>query len=406
MALKDIFTMVKADRYTADGREEVIKAREAEIEDARRTYQNGEISEKTGLMKTPNGWVPPKETKFGKVKQNKEGQWGVQTKQGKGSDFLKHKSEKEASRALANYTAGYNTTERSKQDPHSNEARQVKQWNKETDKIRKENRAEARAEHASHFQSLQKTPGAQRGTKEFDKNEYIDSMKNSKNAPVSRMAREIQRETFDDEIKSTNGDKAKIESLTEKLLSPATESGIKISAESRENAKNLVESRYRQLNVSAESKPDAADQRDQIGGEIKGNLEAAKYYFDKAQSFSPTDPSYKTYMTKAKQYNDEAKAQADDNGFDFEEMHNSGITHAVNKYAEEQSKPNYQITEKGGKFYATGHQFKDGSQLHAGPFGSEEEVHKFMNNGVPYRTSKDSAPRILTGDTRIRVRKA
>ena len=35
MTLKDIFTMVKADRYTADGREEVIKAREAETEDAR-----------------------------------------------------------------------------------------------------------------------------------------------------------------------------------------------------------------------------------------------------------------------------------------------------------------------------------------------------------------------------------
>ena len=35
MALKDIFTMVKADRYTQDGREEVIKARNAETEDAR-----------------------------------------------------------------------------------------------------------------------------------------------------------------------------------------------------------------------------------------------------------------------------------------------------------------------------------------------------------------------------------
>ena len=32
MALKDIFTMVKADKYTADGREELIKAQEAETE--------------------------------------------------------------------------------------------------------------------------------------------------------------------------------------------------------------------------------------------------------------------------------------------------------------------------------------------------------------------------------------
>lgn len=150
MALKDIFTMVKADRYTADGREALIKVQEAETED--RTYQIGEISQKTGLQKTAQGWKPPKETKFGKVKQNKEGQWGVQTKQGKGSDFLKHKSEKEASRALANYTAGYNTTERSKQDPHSDWARQIKHWDKETEKIRKQNRAEGRAAHAAQFQ--------------------------------------------------------------------------------------------------------------------------------------------------------------------------------------------------------------------------------------------------------------
>lgn len=63
MALKDIFTMVKADRYTADGREAIINAREAEVED--KTYQIGEISQKTGLQKTANGWVKPK--KGGKI---------------------------------------------------------------------------------------------------------------------------------------------------------------------------------------------------------------------------------------------------------------------------------------------------------------------------------------------------
>lgn len=61
MALKDIFTMIKADKYTADGREELIKAQEVEIED--RTYQIGEISQKTGLQKTANGWVKPKSGK-------------------------------------------------------------------------------------------------------------------------------------------------------------------------------------------------------------------------------------------------------------------------------------------------------------------------------------------------------
>lgn len=53
MELKDVFTIVKADRYSDAGR--------AEIEDARRTYKPGEISEKTGLQKQSNGtWAPPK----------------------------------------------------------------------------------------------------------------------------------------------------------------------------------------------------------------------------------------------------------------------------------------------------------------------------------------------------------
>ena len=51
--------MIKADRYTADGCEELNKAREADVED--RTYQIGEISQKTGLQKIANGWVKPKQ---------------------------------------------------------------------------------------------------------------------------------------------------------------------------------------------------------------------------------------------------------------------------------------------------------------------------------------------------------
>lgn len=145
MALKNLFDMVKADRYTADGREAIIKAMKAETED--KVYQIGEISEKTGLQKTAQGWKPPKETKFGKVQQ-KNGEWGVQTKTGKGSSFIKHKDEADAKRALANYTAGYNRAGRNKEDPHSDKARQIKHWNKETDQIAKKYREERRAAHA------------------------------------------------------------------------------------------------------------------------------------------------------------------------------------------------------------------------------------------------------------------
>ena len=61
MALKNLYDMVKADRYTQDGREAIIKAQEEETED--KVYQIGEISQKTGLQKTANGWVKPKSGK-------------------------------------------------------------------------------------------------------------------------------------------------------------------------------------------------------------------------------------------------------------------------------------------------------------------------------------------------------
>lgn len=60
-SIKNLFDMAKADRYTADGREQVIKAQEAETEDRR--YKAGEISEKTGLQKQPDGsWAPSKKS--------------------------------------------------------------------------------------------------------------------------------------------------------------------------------------------------------------------------------------------------------------------------------------------------------------------------------------------------------
>lgn len=119
-------------------------------------YKPGDISQKTGLQKQNDGtWAPPKETKFGIAKQE-NGQWGVRTKAGRNSEFIQHKNEDDAKKALANYTAGYNTTERSKEDPHSDRSRLHKKWDKDTDKIRKENRAERRAEHASHFKNENK----------------------------------------------------------------------------------------------------------------------------------------------------------------------------------------------------------------------------------------------------------
>lgn len=110
MALKNLFDMVKADRYTADGREAIIKAQEEETED--QVYNIGDISRKTGLMKTANGWVkPPKGKQPGAKKENptrtfefKAGPDGNPVA-GSGKEVKTYKTKKEAEAALKKQNA-------------------------------------------------------------------------------------------------------------------------------------------------------------------------------------------------------------------------------------------------------------------------------------------------------------
>ena len=68
MELKNIFKMTKTDRYTQDGRDEIAKLQETEDV----TYKTGDISQKTGLQKQPDGsWAPPKKGGAGKKAESK-----------------------------------------------------------------------------------------------------------------------------------------------------------------------------------------------------------------------------------------------------------------------------------------------------------------------------------------------
>ena len=315
MELKDLLKATKVDRYTQDGRDELNNALQADVEDT--TYKIGDISQKTGLQKTANGWVKPK----GGAKAKKSAK------------------------------------------PESKGPRQ-----KEENPAEKMNQSEGQ----EAILEQQKAKAGQPRNPDFDLSQAgLGEKKTWQEKQVEKLNKKIEQK-------------------------------------------------------KSESKPDGADRLDEIGGEIKGNLGAAKYYFDKAQSFYPTDPSYKTYMLKAKEYNDMAKNQADDYGFDFEEMHNSGITTAVNNYAKEQSEP--AAESEGNKKPAvepTDEEYDIFKQIvrefRKSPNKKNEQIMNeaksfLMKKGMTpeqlgkiarevMAEPKDAAPRQLTGDTRIKVRK-
>lgn len=64
MTADNVFELIKADKYSQEGRDKIGSIMSEEVED--KVYNIGDISQKTGLMKTANGWVEPP-NKGGKI---------------------------------------------------------------------------------------------------------------------------------------------------------------------------------------------------------------------------------------------------------------------------------------------------------------------------------------------------
>ena len=358
MALKDLFEMTKADRYTADGCEELNKAREAATEDARRTYKIGEISQATGLQKTANGWVKPKSGKAAGAKsESKSSSTKIDTSaaQKKLDELTKNKASFEERNKVAEQIKAADEYNYLVENLEKRSDKPTEEMQKKLVELKtKAEGTESKPAGVTVRQGYKTKQLDETMAEHLTKN--LDAYKGYDQGSMEELVLEPSGYELQGTTKSKSG----------KSSSVYTKGSDKVE---------LFFDTYGELenvktSASTESKPDGADRQDEIGGEIKGNLEAAKYYFDKAQSFSLTDPSFKTYMAKAKEYNDKAKAQADDYGFDWEEMHNRGITNAVNEFAK-QNKNN-----------------------------KSTEAYSWFK-----REAGDSAPRVLTGDCKIRVRK-
>lgn len=357
MALKNLFDMVKADRYTADGREELIKAQEAETED--KVYQIGEISQKTGLQKTANGWVKPKNGK----------QPGAKNKPDKVGDFMKAYERGDFGKFQQN-------AEQRKVDSFFNSAK--KKSAAAGEKTEKENvKSRAAASKINVGSDVKVKVNGGRTGKVIEKRGDLVTVEMP--ASGSLPARRDQYYESDLELNSDKWQK-NTDYLGRERISMETPQGGKVSIYESENPKQKnarfrvdTGDHYNEFNTMEEAKAFAEEHFGRASKPAAGSKSAAS---NVPHNFSQGD----RYKNKYGENIDISETDED--------------TIVYTKTNVDGSRETHEMPAAKFKSMLEGEEFTEGSNTKAERMRLRAEM-----------GAEDSAPRVLTGDTRIRVRR-
>ena len=394
MALKNLFDMAKADKYTADGREALIKAQEAETED--KVYQIGEISQKTGLQKTANGWVKPKSGKQPGAKKPAE------SKPDTAKEIAEHREAaqyyKRKARSFSETDPSYSTYMK-KAEEYENKAKELEESKP----------------------SAESKPAAGKTTSRTDKEEPIrkdlgltagEDMSRFSDEQIEKMYAKTQQTP---EQQKADFDKSKIGQAVNKGRQEfAAEKTRQKELSSKTNAIGLP----KENRTAAPVKRNEAETVKHSDGTESYRIKGTQFYFDspeKAESAIMAESRYgKTYATPSK--DPEINNIQEALGFKLD-MLGSGKSMdefikktgeneyaanvwgfgtnskgtLINKLSETDS-PNATIKKENGEWKLI-HKDRDGKETVVTATGRKDPT-------------GDAAPRVLTGDTKIRVRKA
>lgn len=412
MALKNLFDMVKADRYTADGREALIKAQEAETED--KVYQIGEISQKTGLQKTANGWVKPKN---GKQPGAKEGAAGKTSRV----------SKEEAIRKDLGLTEGEDMSRFSDE--------QIEKMYAKTQQTPEQQKADF--DKSKIGQAVNK--GRQEFAAEKTRQKELASKTNAIGLPKGNKPALSQTDgkgnKVEIKITESKGGGFYVDKYVNGKKVGINNANTRESAEAK--AKSMMEQHMADPDYRAESNP--AAQEVKLGGG------ADTYYFEDPDNMSNEDKVFKSLgIELAETFGDHdgepGNTETWANGWLDNIMDNGGLgikskktrqpaapvpADEVMRIVEENPARWDRIIGNAKKFYEgkgrstdfesdefypiklVGGKTKPSAQYYAEGKRNEKN-NPLTGKYVTQRqnTSKDAAPRVLTGDTKIRVRKA
>jgi hypothetical protein len=383
MALKDLYKMTKADRYTADGREALIKAQEAETED--KVYQIGEISQKTGLQKTANGWIKPKNRAAPAKKQEKKGagipQATTETFVGKTyKDFVESAT-----------PSGYKPTKNTDNPDGSSttvfekEGKQIKVDFDKNGKITKvspgEKKGESKPAAGNNLPDIPDFKGMESG--DYDNKLRAEGWTTGGWEGSGTHASAIFKKG-DRTIRVNEGQPGKITSVQE----------ISKPAENKPAADFTKYKRDTGLNLYGKSAQEGEQYMKENGFELQPESRPDRKIYK--NGFGEI---YEASYTPEGVFNGGSHSNAPIPGRDNHRAYQEGLG---NKYLGQKKREDGTVTQvyltPEGKYERS--DFTAKGEYNGGSTSSEEFYKKWYNDDL-----EDAAPRVLTGDTRIRVRK-
>ena len=399
--LKSIFDMVKTDRYTQDGRDELAKLQETE--DVK--YKTGDISQKTGLQKQPDGsWAPPKKGGAGAKKE------GLTNAEGKLSERAKFAYQEHAKKISNESLESLIRNKNKAFEKHNDEIAEI--FKEELARRQKENsiKSQEKKNWEDFFSETDKKIAAAGNAEKLPEAKF-DEYGLPDDETIAMKNLFLQKENVADPNKLTN---AEFNALAKKLDS---ELGIG----NMERAQELLVTPRE--NPDYPFKPKTSEERAERAKFEKDRddfIERMNKY--REESKTQKDPK-EIIATPGKlatqEQTDAATAIADKNSYSFETMMEKFPIQKIQQFANSKVDDFEGGIDKYIEFKAEGRTGVDMEEV-------GKDFAKLINHNVARRiwngytngslkvdekgffkpaASADAAPRELTGDCRIRIRK-
>jgi hypothetical protein len=343
MALKDIFTMIKADRYTADGCEEIKKAQEAiKEETADAGLPDGTMRHRKDgdYIKQAGKWVPAKKGNGGAKKADKPNSNGVVAQQKQKMETEKHEAARRDAQAPSKKTE-VNTPGLRKDVQEA---------------IKRSSPEEIKA----YIKEL-RTPGS-RMSRYFDNpdllaNVYEDELKKATESKPEKGSKEDVKQRLGAYVKAMNKKNGEFAGRSKKL---------------GESSEQRAQERLAELNrASAESKPAAG-------------------------SGSAPSANQSELLAKKRQWDAEGGPANEAERAEYDKLRSQIV---------------YKLPDEKSSFSTDVNRMKKLKEQDPREFSVQlEKLHSKYNtnkwNDLYRKISQDAAPRQLTGDCKVRIKKS